>query len=99
LPVPALVPSALPEAVSALAAQPDFLAGLQDAQQVYDDNEYEGRLSEGEMMELVERNVSRRGRERDNKVCQAMGLQAPAFLYALGLVIGLIGTGCARQAS
>ncbi|MEO8972502.1 MAG: hypothetical protein ABI406_12980 [Ktedonobacteraceae bacterium] len=78
--------------LSTLLKYPAFQAGLYDAPEVYADND-EALSSETTMMVVVERNLTRRARERDRRASQATGTEPPSYLYQLGLVLGLINEG------
>jgi len=79
--------------LAALLENPDFRSGLQDAPQVFADYD-EPVSTEAEMIEVVERNLSRRARTRDGWLCRLLDTGPPSYLYALGLVVGLINEGC-----
>jgi len=79
--------------LAALLKDPDFRSGLQDAPEMYADND-ECLSTEAEMITVVERNLSRRVRTRDRWLCQLTNTEPPSYLDTLGLVVGLINQGC-----
>lgn len=79
--------------LAALLAHPEFCAGVEDAPEVYEDND-ECLSTEAEMIDVVERNLTHRVRTRDRWLCQLIDTEPPSYLYTLGLVVGLINEGC-----
>ena len=79
--------------LSALLAHPEFQAGLAHAQQAFFDSYEEAPLTEEEMLEEVESNLSRRVAEWDKQVSRLMGEEPPSYLLNLGCVIGIINQG------
>jgi len=79
--------------LAALLAHPEFCAGVADAPEVYEDND-ECLSREAEMIDVVERNLTRSVRIRDHWLCQLTDIEPPSYLYTLGLVVGLINEGC-----
>jgi len=84
----------IPDApISALLEHPEFQAGLALAQQCFFDAYEEAPLTEEEMIEEVELNLSRRITERSNKIARVMGWPPSCYLRDLGCVIGIINHG------
>lgn len=78
--------------LAALLTHPDFREGIADAPQMFADME-ERLATETEMIDVVERNLSRRARIQDCRFCQMTNTEPPSYLYALGLVVGMINEG------
>jgi hypothetical protein len=85
-------PPAVP-VLSALLEHPEFLAGLALAQEVFFDYYEEAPLTQEQMIERVEGNLSRRVTARDKKISRALGDEPPSYLLNLGCVIGIINQG------
>ena len=79
--------------LSALLAHPEFQAGLALAQECFFDSYEEAPLTEEEMLEEVENNLSRRITQRDKKVSRLMGWPPSSYLLNLGCVMGIINQG------
>ncbi|MBV8823056.1 MAG: hypothetical protein JO125_09410 [Chloroflexi bacterium] len=77
----------------ALLAHPEFQAGLALAQEVFCEYYEEAPLTEEEMLEEVEGNLSRRVTTRDKQISHALGDEPPSYLVNLGCVIGIINQG------
>jgi transcriptional regulator with XRE-family HTH domain len=88
-------PQTLPQSVSflpldaSLFEQHDFQKGVAFGRGVYHE-EYEGRLSEEEMITLVEEELSRRARQREARQMRLINDEPSPFLVHLGVVIGVI---------
>jgi len=81
--------------LAALLVHPEFCEGLQDAPQMFVDFD-ESLATEAEMIEVVERNLTRRVRAQDRRLCQMINTEPSSYLYALGLVVGMINEGCSH---
>jgi hypothetical protein len=79
--------------LSALLAHPEFQAGVCEGQEVFEESYEPAPLTEEEMIEEVEMNLSQRVTERSRAVCQYHGWDPSSYLYNLGVVIGTIGKG------
>jgi hypothetical protein len=80
--------------LSELLQHPEFLEGLTVAQQHFLDSYEEAPLTEEEMIDEVERHLSRRITEHRKHACRALGWEPPpSYLYTLGFVLGIINTG------
>ena len=86
--VTAVVPS-----LSALLAHPEFQKGLAVGHEFFFDSYEEAPLTEEEMVEEVEGNLSRRIVARDKKLARIMGERPSSYFYNLGYVIGTIEQG------
>ena len=89
--VSSVVPS-----LSALLAHPDFQEGLKEGRASFSDSYEAAPLSEEEMIEEVEMNVSRRITMRSFYLCSVYGWEASSYLYNLGVVLGTIDEGLAH---
>jgi hypothetical protein len=85
-------PPAVP-VLSALLAHPEFQAGLALAQECFFDSYEEVPLTEEEMLDEVEMNLSRRITERGKKIARLMGWPPSCYLRDLGCVMGIINQG------
>ncbi len=72
---------------------PEFVQGVCDCQERYFDYFDEAPLTEEEMMEEVETNLSRRTAKVDQQTAAMFGGEAPTYLEKLGWVIGTIAKG------
>ncbi len=80
--------------LSALLAHPEFQQGLADGRsERFLDSYEDAPLTEEEMIEEVEGNLSRRAIEREKKLCRMYGWEPSSYLYTLGCVIGIIDQG------
>ncbi len=79
--------------LSALLAHPEFQQGLADGPERFLDSYEDAPLTEEEMIEEVEGNLSRRATEREKKICRLYGWEPSSYLYGLGCVIGIIDQG------
>lgn len=79
--------------LSALLAHPEFVEGVQTAQQYFVDDYGEAPLSEEQMIEEVEINLSRRVVANTKRFCAMTGTELPSYLCDLGYVLGTIGKG------
>ncbi len=84
--------------LSALLDHPEFQRGLAGAQEEFSSDYEAAPLTEEEMVNEVEMNLSRRVTERDKEISQFFGGTPSSYLYNLGFVVGLISTGltCTR---
>jgi hypothetical protein len=76
--------------LSALLEHPEFQQGLTVAQEVFEESYEPAPLTEEEMIEEVELNLSRRVTERCRKLCQHYGWEPSSYLWNLGFVVGTI---------
>lgn len=90
---PSPTPAAACEPLAALLAHPEFQQGLALAQEVFLDEYEEAPLSEEEMMEQVETNLSQQATERDRASCRLFGDEPSSYFYGLGYVLGIINQG------
>jgi len=79
--------------LSALLVHPEFQRGLAGAQEEFASDHKAAPLTEEEMVNEVEMNLSRRVTERDKKITRIFGGPPSSYLYNLGFVVGLIDTG------
>jgi hypothetical protein len=86
--VTAVVPS-----LSALLAHPEFQKGLAVGHEFFFDSYEEAPLTEEEMIEEVEWNLSRHIVARGKKIARLIGDEPPSCFYNLGYVIGTIEQG------
>ena len=93
LPRQAVQAPALVEMLAALVEHPEVQRGLLLAQEFFLDHYEPAPLTEEEMIHTVERNLSRRGRERDKAINRVFGGKPISYLYNLGYVLGTIGQG------
>jgi len=92
--VPALSATSV-ASLSVLFEHPDFQRGFTDGHAEFLDSYEPEPLTEEEMIEEVEMNLSRRITERCQKIYQSEGWQRQAgyYLYNLGFVVGTIDQG------
>ncbi|HLQ28153.1 MAG TPA: hypothetical protein VK140_02815 [Ktedonobacteraceae bacterium] len=81
--------STLVSSLSALLEHAEFRQGVTFGRGIYYDLEYEGMLTEEQMVTLFERNLSRRACKRDERHVQ-IGEQSLSFLLRLGVVVGVV---------
>lgn len=86
-------PDPLMSMLSTLCAHPEFLQGVRDCQDYYFDEYDEAPLTEDEMIEEVETNLSRVIAESDKQSAVMLRCHAPSYLEKLGWVIGTIAKG------
>jgi hypothetical protein len=86
-------PDSLTSLLSALLVHPSFVQGVYDCQDFYFDGFEQAPLTEQEMIEEVEGNLSRVMTERDQQWTLVTGVQAPSYIDKLGWVIGTIAKG------
>ncbi len=79
--------------LSALLAHPDFQRGLADGHEQFSDSYEDAPLTEDEMIEELEGNLSRHITEREKEICRVYGWKPSSYLYGLGCVIGIIDQG------
>jgi hypothetical protein len=80
--------------LSALLAHPDFAEGVRMANEwFFDHYDEEAPLSEEDMIEQVETNLSRRVTERGKQIDRVMGWESLSYLHHLGYVLGTIDKG------
>ncbi len=79
--------------LSALLAHPEFQEGLANGHEQFFESYEEAPLTEEEMIEEVEMNLSRRITERDKKLSRIMGDKLSSYFYNLGFVVGTIDKG------
>lgn len=79
--------------VSALLEHPEFAEGVRMANEYFFDSYDMAPLSEEEMIEEIEMNVSRRIMARDKQLRTLPGNPPSSYLYNLGYVIGTISRG------
>jgi hypothetical protein len=87
------LPDSLTSLLSALLMHPEFVQGVYDCQDVFFDCFEQAPLTEQEMIEEVEGNLSRVMTERDQQWTLVTGVQAPSYVHKLGWVIGTIAKG------
>jgi len=83
-----------PQAFAALCEHPDFQDGMKWGRQMYHDMEYEGMLTETEMVSAVEDNLTRRALKTSEHFYRVMGMEPDPYLWRLGIVMGMIAEGC-----
>ena len=86
-----------PQALVALFEHRDFQDGMKWGRQMYHDMEYEGMLTEAEMVSAVEDNLTRRALTVSAHFYQVMGLEPDPYLWRLGIVMGMIAEGCTAK--
>ncbi len=79
--------------LSALLEHPEFQRGLAGAQEEFSSDHKAAPLTEEEMVNEVEMNLTRRVTERDKKIARIFGGPPSSYLYNLGFVVGLIDAG------
>ncbi len=79
--------------LSALLENPEFQKGLANGRERFDENYEEAPLTEEEMVDEVEMNLSRRITERCKKLARVMGDEPSSYFYLLGFVVGTIDKG------
>jgi len=79
--------------LSALLAHPEFQKGLADAHEEFLGDYAAAPLTEDEMIEEVEMNLSRRITERCKGITRIMGDEPSSYFYNLGFVVGVIDQG------
>ena len=79
--------------LAALLAHPKFQQGLAFAQEEFLSEYEEAPLSEEEMIEEVEMNLSRRVTERCKQLSRFDGSEPSSYLHNLGYVLGIINRG------
>ena len=62
--------------------------------QIYYDMEYEGMLTEAEMVSVIEDNLTRRALKTSEHFYRVMGMGPDPYLWRLGIVVGMIAEGC-----
>ena len=82
------------QALAALCEHPDFQEGMKWGRQMYYDMEYEGMLTEAEMVSVIEDNLTRRALKVSAYFYRVMELEPDPYLYCLGVVVGMIAEGC-----
>jgi predicted Zn-dependent protease len=86
-------PDFLTSMLSALLAHPAFQQGVRYGQDYYFDSYEEAPLTEEEMIEEVEMNLSRRIVQVSQQAATRLGDQSPSYLEQLGWVVGTIAKG------
>jgi hypothetical protein len=79
--------------LSALLAHPEFQRGLAAGHEFFFESYEPEPLSEEEMIEEVELNLTRRVTEHSRLICRLEGVNPPSYLYNLGFVVGTIDKG------
>lgn len=79
--------------LSSLLEHPEFRLGVADAHEYFSESYEDAPLTEEEMIEEVEMNVSRRVTENARTLCRACGWAPSSYLYNLGYVFGMINKG------
>ena len=87
-----------PQAFAALFEHSDFQEGVKWGRQIYYDMEYEGMLTEAEMVSAVEENLTRRALRVSEYFYRVMGMGPDPYLWRLGIVMGMIAEGCTIKA-
>ena len=85
----AVIPS-----LAALLGHPDFQRGVDEAQECFGEW-YEGALSEDQMINEVEENLSRSEYTRSASMMRENHLDHPSYIHHLGFVFGTINKGLA----
>ena len=86
---------AAPPALAALFEHPDFQEGVKWGKETYYDMGHEGMLTEAEMVDVVEENLSRCALREGARFDQAMELAPDSYLVRLGIVVSVIAEGYA----
>ena len=86
--VTTIVPS-----LAALLEHPEFQAGVASAREQFLDDHEAAPLTEDEMIDEVELELSRRVIEGDKKICFVYGDKPRSYFYHLGFVLGTINEG------
>ncbi len=81
------------ELLADLLAHPEFARGVREAQEYFCDSYEEAPLTEKEMLDEVEQNVSRRITQREQNRAQITGVEPSPYLLQLGWVVGTIAKG------
>jgi hypothetical protein len=76
-----------------LLEHPEFQLGVVDAYEYFSESYEDAPLTEEEMIEEVEMNVSRRVTENAKTLCRVCGWAPSSYLYNLGYVFGMINKG------
>lgn len=79
--------------LSALLAHPEFVRGLAAGHEFFLDSYEPEPLTEEEMIEEVELNLTRRVTEHSRKLCHLYGCEPSSYFYNLGFVVGTIDKG------
>lgn len=79
--------------LSALLAHPEFAEGVRAAHESFFDSYDEAPLSEEEMVDEVEMNLSRRVTERSKQLLLLLGGPPSSYFYNLGYTFGTIDKG------
>jgi hypothetical protein len=79
--------------LSALLAHPDFRGGLADGHTWFDESYDPVPLTEEEMIDEVEMNLTRSVQERTRKPCRLYRVDSHPYLYHLGYVLATIDEG------
>lgn len=80
-------------ALFALLEHPEFRQGLANAQEEFLGSYRPAPLTQEEMIEEVEINLSRRITQRCQHLCFVYGDKPSSYLFNLGFVVGLINEG------
>lgn len=87
----------LPSLLVALLAHPEFVEGVQASQEFYFDMYDEAPLTEEEMLQAVETNLSRHIMLSGRHAAAVMGWNPPCYLRDVGWVVGTIAKGLTYQ--
>jgi hypothetical protein len=79
--------------LSTLLEHPEFQLGVADAHEHFSESYEDAPLTEEEMIEEVEMNVSRRVTENARTLCRVYGWGPSSYLYNLEYVFGMIDKG------
>lgn len=73
-----------------IVEHPDFRDGLVNGWEAFIEEFLPEVLTEEEMVDEIEHNLTWRAINNDNRACQALGWEPPSFLHGLGWVVGII---------
>lgn len=79
--------------ITALLEHPEFQQGIQLGRDLYRDLEYEGILTEEQMIVVTEDECSRQARREEAEHAHLTNDQPLSFLLHLGVVVGAINEG------
>ncbi len=85
--------STLVSLLSALLEHPEFQRGVHVSHEFFFDSYEEASLTEAEMLDEVEWNLSRRITAAEQRLRQAIGVEPSSYLHRLGWVVGTIAKG------
>lgn len=69
----------------------DFALGLCDGRESYEEDYAGEALTDTEVMQFIERNLSQKVHEKENRFCAFIGLLPISYTYRVGFVVGWLG--------